>query len=98
MKRITKRRAIGAALLAGLAAALVVPAIGIGSAGQGGTLKMIAWAGYLDVKWVTPFEKQSGCKIAPKIANTSDEMVALMRTGGAVSTTWSRPRATRACD
>ena len=82
MKRITKRRAIGAALLAGLAAALVVPAIGIGSAGQGGTLKMIAWAGYLDVKWVTPFEKQSGCKIAPKIANTSDEMVALMRTGG----------------
>ena len=48
----------------------------------GGTLKMIGWDGYLDQKWVNPFQKQSGCKVKAKIATTSDEMVALMRSGG----------------
>src|SRR6478735_3811768 len=43
---------------------------------------MIAWEGYLDAKWVKPFEKSSGCKIQPKYAGTSDEMVTLMRSGG----------------
>jgi len=71
----------GWAVLALVAAALVVPAAGVGSR-QGGTLKMIAWDGYLDAKWVKPFEKQSGCAVAAKIATTSDEMVALMRQGG----------------
>jgi putative spermidine/putrescine transport system substrate-binding protein len=69
------------AVLAAVTIALVIPAAGVGSR-QAGTLKMIAWDGYLDAKWVKPFEKQSGCKVAPKIATTSDEMVALMRQGG----------------
>ncbi len=43
---------------------------------------MIAWDGYLDAKWVKPFEKQSGCKIQAKYAATSDEMFTLMRSGG----------------
>jgi putative spermidine/putrescine transport system substrate-binding protein len=30
---------------------------------------------------VTPFEKESGCKVNVKVGNTSDEMVQLMRTG-----------------
>jgi putative spermidine/putrescine transport system substrate-binding protein len=78
-----RTRSVAALVLAvGAAAALVVPAVGIGAKSAGGTLKMIAWDGYLDAKWVKPFEKQSGCKIAPKIASTSDEMVALMRSGG----------------
>ena len=47
-----------------------------------GKLTMIAWEGYLDAKWVKPFVKQTGCKIQPKYAGTSDEMVTLMRTGG----------------
>ena len=34
-----------------------------------------------DVDWVTPFEKQTGCKVNVKIGNTSDEMVSLMKTG-----------------
>src|SRR5439155_24339608 len=33
-------------------------------------------------QWVAPFEKASGCKVHAKYAGSSDEMVALMRTGG----------------
>jgi putative spermidine/putrescine transport system substrate-binding protein len=53
-----------------------------------GALNLIAWAGYAEngsndktVDWVTPFEKESGCKVNVKVGNTSDEMVQLMRTG-----------------
>ena len=53
-----------------------------------GALSIIAWAGYAEngstdpkVDWVTPFEKDSGCKTTVKVGNTSDEMVQLMRTG-----------------
>jgi putative spermidine/putrescine transport system substrate-binding protein len=59
------------------------------SVGAGeGQLNLIAWAGYAEngsndpkVDWVTPFEKESGCKVNVKVGNTSDEMVQLMRTG-----------------
>jgi putative spermidine/putrescine transport system substrate-binding protein len=86
MRRIRKTHV----LVAALAAALCVPASGAGTAsglpskiGKGeGKLTMIAWEGYLDAKWVKPFVKQTGCKIQPKYAGTSDEMVTLMRTGG----------------
>jgi len=47
-----------------------------------GQLNLIAWGGYLDPHWVKPFEKQTGCMVNGKIANTSDEMVALMNNGG----------------
>ncbi len=47
-----------------------------------GQLNLIAWGDYLDPKWVKPFEKQTGCMINGKTANTSDEMVALMANGG----------------
>ena len=53
-----------------------------------GELNLIAWAGYAEdgsndpaTDWVTPFEKETGCKVNVKIGNTSDEMVQLMRTG-----------------
>ncbi len=49
---------------------------------RGGTLKMVAWEGYLEPQWVKPFEKQSGCTIQAKYAGSSDEMVTLMRSGG----------------
>jgi putative spermidine/putrescine transport system substrate-binding protein len=83
----------GHVLVAALAAALCVPAAGAGSgstqtelptkvgAGEG-KLTMIAWEGYLDPKWVKPFQKQTGCKVQAKYAGTSDEMVTLMRSGG----------------
>jgi putative spermidine/putrescine transport system substrate-binding protein len=59
------------------------------SIGKGeGKLNLIAWAGYVEdgstdpkENWVTPFEKQTGCKIHRTVGNTSDEMVTLMRTG-----------------
>ena len=47
-----------------------------------GQLNLIAWAGYLNPIWVKPFEQQTGCQVNGKIANTSDEMVALMKNGG----------------
>jgi len=78
--------------LALLVSALALPVAGVskssGSAlptqiGPGeGQLTMVAWEGYLDKSWVKPFEQQSGCKVKPKYAGTSDEMVALMRSGG----------------
>lgn len=53
-----------------------------------GAVNLVAWAGYAEdgsndpkVDWVTPFEKQTGCKVNTKIAGTSDEMVMLMKTG-----------------
>jgi putative spermidine/putrescine transport system substrate-binding protein len=82
MKKVRKRHVLVAAGVAAALAALVVPALGVGAKESGGTLKMIAWDGYLDPKWVTPFEKQSGCKIQEKIGNTSTEMFRLMSSGG----------------
>jgi putative spermidine/putrescine transport system substrate-binding protein len=54
-----------------------------------GQLDIIAWPGYIErgesdkaYDWVTPFEKQTGCKVNVKTAATSDEMVSLMAKGG----------------
>lgn len=54
-----------------------------------GALSLIAWNGYTEdgsndpnYDWVTPFEKETGCKVTVKYADTSDEMVTLMRQGG----------------
>ena len=60
------------------------------SLGKGeGALNIIVWAGYAEngsndktVDWVNPFTKATGCKVNAKTAGTSDEMVALMKTGG----------------
>jgi putative spermidine/putrescine transport system substrate-binding protein len=83
-------RRIRIAALAALAAGLAVPAAGTGktaalpnAVGPGeGKLTMIAWEGYLDQKWVKPFQQQTGCKVEAKYAGSSDEMVTLMRSGG----------------
>ena len=57
-----------------------------------GALNLIAWNGYTEdgsndpnYDWVTPFEKETGCKVTVKYADTSDEMVTLMRQGGGSS-------------
>ena len=68
-------------LVALLTVGLAVPAAGV-SKTTGGTLNMIAWEGYTQAQWVKPFEKQTGCTIHAKYAGSSDEMVALMRSGG----------------
>jgi putative spermidine/putrescine transport system substrate-binding protein len=46
-----------------------------------GQLNLIEWPGYVEDKWVKPFEKQTGCIVKKKDAGTSDEMIQLMRTG-----------------
>jgi putative spermidine/putrescine transport system substrate-binding protein len=54
-----------------------------------GQVNIVAWPGYIErgetdaaYDWVTKFEKETGCKVNAKTANTSDEMVALMNGGG----------------
>jgi putative spermidine/putrescine transport system substrate-binding protein len=53
-----------------------------------GAVSILAWPGYAEdgstdksVDWVTPFEKQTGCKATVKYFNTSDEAVNLMKGG-----------------
>jgi len=90
-------RSISVLAAAGLAAALAAmsghtaSAAGpLQSVGAGeGVVDIVAWPGYIergdtdkDYDWVTGFEKDSGCKVRIKTANTSDEMVALMNEGG----------------
>jgi putative spermidine/putrescine transport system substrate-binding protein len=61
----------------------------LSSLGPGeGQVNIVAWAGYVEngsddpkVDWVTPFQKQTGCKVNVKVAGTSDEMVTLMKSG-----------------
>jgi putative spermidine/putrescine transport system substrate-binding protein len=74
----------------GGAAAFKVPNVPMKtSVGAGeGSLSVICWAGYCEdgstdpkVNWVKPFEQATGCKTSVKVANTSDEMITLMRTG-----------------
>jgi putative spermidine/putrescine transport system substrate-binding protein len=54
-----------------------------------GQVDIVAWPGYIErgetdknYDWVTPFEKDTGCKVNVKAAGTSDEMVSLMTQGG----------------
>jgi putative spermidine/putrescine transport system substrate-binding protein len=54
-----------------------------------GQLNLIAWAGYVEsgqndpnFDWVTPFQNQTGCTIKVTYADTSAQMVTLMRQGG----------------
>ena len=79
--------------VAALAVALCVPASGVskGNAagspptkiGKGeGSLNLIEWPAYSDPSFANKFVKQTGCKIHRKDAGSSNEMVALMRTGG----------------
>jgi putative spermidine/putrescine transport system substrate-binding protein len=53
-----------------------------------GAVSVLAWPGYAengstskDVDWVTPFEKESGCKTTVKTFGTSDEAFQLFKTG-----------------
>ena len=64
-----------------------VPMMETLGAGEG-QVNLVAWAGYVEngstdknVDWVTGFEKETGCKVNVKTGATSDDMVALMKTG-----------------
>jgi putative spermidine/putrescine transport system substrate-binding protein len=93
MKKVRKRHALVAVSIGVVLAALLAPALGVGSGSKSlglptkigpgeGALTMIGWEGYLDKSWVNPFVKQTGCKITYKYAGSSDEMVTLMTRGG----------------
>jgi putative spermidine/putrescine transport system substrate-binding protein len=89
MRRIRR----GHVLIAVFATALCVPAAGVGSdnatrslptkIGKGeGSLNLIEWPAYSDKSFANKFIRQTGCKIHRKDAGSSNQMVALMRTGG----------------
>ncbi|MGB2954193.1 MAG: ABC transporter substrate-binding protein [Gaiellaceae bacterium] len=75
-----------------IAAALSVPAATASPGGDSvlptkigkgeGSLSLIEWPAYSDPSFAKKFVSQTGCKIHRKDANTSSDMVALMRTGG----------------
>jgi putative spermidine/putrescine transport system substrate-binding protein len=53
------------------------------SVGKGeGALNLIAWEGYAQPQWVTPFQNATGCHVSVKYAGSSSEMVSLMANGG----------------
>ena len=70
----------------------IEPPITYSEVGEGeGALELIAWHGYTedgttegyeDYDWITPFEADTGCDVNVTYADTSDEMVTLMRQGG----------------
>ncbi|HEX9260540.1 MAG TPA: hypothetical protein VF855_13455, partial [Acidimicrobiales bacterium] len=91
-----KYKALAAGITAGALLALAACGDDGGSSGGApdklgkgeGKLNIIAWAYYAEdgstdpsLDWVTPFEKETGCETTVKVGNTSDEMVALMKTG-----------------
>ena len=54
---------------------------------QGQSINVLNWPGYVEngstykeYDWVTPFEKQSGCKVTPQTFGTSDEAYTLFST------------------
>jgi putative spermidine/putrescine transport system substrate-binding protein len=89
MRRIRRVHVVATAV----AVALCVPASGVGKGsaagalpskiGKGeGSLNLIEWPAYSDPSFANKFQKSTGCKIHRKDAGSSNEMVALMRTGG----------------
>ena len=85
-----KRIRFGYVALAALVTALAIPAAGVSQAsavptavGAGeGKLTLVAWEGYTEKQWVTPFEKATGCKVSAKYAGSSNDMFNLMTSGG----------------
>jgi putative spermidine/putrescine transport system substrate-binding protein len=82
LRQTIARLVLGAAALLPVAqgALAVEPLAAIGK-GEG-TLNIVAWEGYAQDDWVKPFEAATGCTVHAKYAGSSDEMVALMRSGG----------------
>ena len=61
--RSSEARKLRYVALALVAVALAAPAAGTTKTGANeGKLTMIAWEGYLDAKWVKPFEQQSAAR------------------------------------
>jgi len=46
-----------------------------------GELNIVNWSGFVEPAWTDKFTAETGCKVNPRVAGTSDEMVTLMRTG-----------------
>lgn len=84
----TRTTRISACIVLGLSVVLpyaqaAAPMQPLQAIGKGeGVLNVVAWEGYAEDQWVKPFEVATGCMVNAKYAGSSDEMVALMRSGG----------------
>lgn len=89
---MNKNAFLGGITVAAVSALVSLPVLAEmkSSIGAGeGAVDIVAWPGYIErgttdpnFDWVTDFEKNTGCEVRIKTANTSDEMVALMNEGG----------------
>ncbi|OSQ46916.1 ABC transporter substrate-binding protein [Thalassospira alkalitolerans] len=89
MKSLLKTGASAAVMLAFIAAPAAAADMMTKLGTPEGEVNIVAWPGYIErgetdaaFDWVTSFEKETGCMVKVKSANTSDEMVALMNEGG----------------
>ncbi|HZT84095.1 MAG TPA: extracellular solute-binding protein [Gaiellaceae bacterium] len=90
MRRIGKRHALTAVVVAAVVTAFAVPAATV-QAGSGlptkigkgeGRLNVIEWPAYTDKSFAKKFERQTGCIIHRRDAGSSSEMFALMHANG----------------
>jgi putative spermidine/putrescine transport system substrate-binding protein len=87
-----RRRPLPLLGLACLLVALVLPAEGLtrpsaaplpDSVGKGeGELSLLALPGYTDKKWLTPFERKTGCTVSVRTSSLADEITTVMTSGG----------------
>ena len=94
MRKVRKRHALGAVVLAAIVGAFAVTAASVQAGavrssslptkiGKGeGRLNVIEWTAYTDKSFAKKFEKQTGCIIHRKDAGSSGEMFALMHANG----------------
>jgi putative spermidine/putrescine transport system substrate-binding protein len=47
-----------------------------------GALSLLALPGYTDKRWVTPFERQTGCTVSVRTSSLADEITTVMGGGG----------------
>ena len=83
-------RGVRIMLVAGCLAALAAPVAGVGSGSASppgslgkpeGKLSLLQWPGYSDPSFARSFEKSTGCAINRTNADSSADMVRLMRSG-----------------
>ena len=63
--------------------AFVAPPIAVAEPGPAleKQLNLVVWDGYAEAAWTDEFVKETGCKVHAQVAGSSDEMVALVKSG-----------------
>jgi putative spermidine/putrescine transport system substrate-binding protein len=81
---LTLAAGCGAPVHSGRIPAFVPPPVAVAEPRQATmeqTVNLVVWEGYAEPQWVTKFEAQTGCHVNATVADSSDEMLALVKTG-----------------